>query len=242
MTATISPDKKLIVSGDYETIIVWDGLTGEPIWSLTGLDGPTRCLKISPDGKKVACGFAYNSYTGYDKDIEDICAIIILDSVEKDLWHVLKGHVSDVRDFAFVDNGAALLSCSEDKTIKLWDLDDGELIKTFYGHTDGVEHISVSPDGRHFATSSFDNTLRLWEMPFNRWLKSFDDHSSDVFYASYSPDGKRIVSASKDGEIRIFDAETGKCQNLLEGHENETISTMFSPDGNMIVSTSLVSR
>jgi WD40 repeat protein len=51
-----------------------------------------------------------------------------------------------------------------DKTIKLWRVSDGSLVRTLTGHTDSVWSVSFSPDGRLLASGSRDNTIKLWQV------------------------------------------------------------------------------
>ena len=65
---------------------------------------------------------------------------------------------------AFSPDGKTLVSGSEDKTIKLWDLETGHVLKTFEGHTGLVRGVAFSPDGRRIASVSQDMTVKLWDV------------------------------------------------------------------------------
>jgi WD40 repeat protein len=65
---------------------------------------------------------------------------------------------------AFSPDGRLLASGSRDKTIKLWEVASGSLVRTLTGHTDSVFSVAFSPDGRLLASGSDDNTIRLWDI------------------------------------------------------------------------------
>src|SRR5262249_55280124 len=89
----------------------------------------------------------------------------------------LTGHTSDIVNVAFSPDGRRALSSSWDRTVRLWDLEDGIELHRFEGHGDWVHGIAFSPDGR-FAIScgggtsedgghpaGIDFAIRLWQLP-----------------------------------------------------------------------------
>jgi WD40 repeat protein len=64
---------------------------------------------------------------------------------------------------AFHPEDRVVASCSEDKSIKLWNLDDGGLISTMTGHTDRVTGVCFDPTGKTIVSCSMDKTIRFWD-------------------------------------------------------------------------------
>jgi len=58
-----------------------------------------------------------------------------------------------------------MLSCSWDQTVRLWDVETGEVLHSFTGHEAEVQSAVFSPDRRHALSGSRDKTLRLWRLP-----------------------------------------------------------------------------
>nr|WP_229424505.1 hypothetical protein [Moorena producens] len=57
----------------------------------------------------------------------------------------IEAHGGDVRNVSFSPDGKLLASGSSDKTVKLWQVEDGKLLQTLEGHRSLVRSVSFSP-------------------------------------------------------------------------------------------------
>jgi dynein assembly factor with WDR repeat domains 1 len=65
----------------------------------------------------------------------------------------------------FNSQGTLLLTASQDKTAKIWDVETGECLQTLDNHTDEVFSGLFNYNGDLIITASKDNTINLWENP-----------------------------------------------------------------------------
>lgn len=73
---------------------------------------------------------------------------------------ILSGHSRSVLHCEFTPDGTVLATCSADKTVLLWNVATGELIRSLEGHTAEVTCCCFYENV--LATSSKDKTVVLW--------------------------------------------------------------------------------
>jgi WD40 repeat protein len=148
----------------------------------------------------------------------------------------LEGHSGTVISVSVSRDGKTLASGSQDKTIKLWNLDTGKEIRTLSGHTEDVWSVSFSPDGKTLASGSDDNTIKLWNLDTGKEISTLSGHTKTVNSVSFSPDGKTLASGSDDNTIKLWNLDTGKEIRTLSGHTEDVWSVSF--DGKTLASGS----
>jgi WD40 repeat protein len=82
-----------------------------------------------------------------------------------------------VRAVAVSPDGRFIVSGSDDRTVKVWELESGRLLRSLEGHTDWVRAVAVSPDGRFIVSGSVDRTVKVWELESGRLLRSLEGHT-----------------------------------------------------------------
>ena len=74
--------------------------------------------------------------------------------------HILEGHTGRVWCVAVSPDGSKIASASADFTVKLWDIQTGDLLQTF-GHLGEVRTVAFSPDGKLLASGGDDLEIKL---------------------------------------------------------------------------------
>ena len=123
-----------------------------------------------------------------------------------------------VKSVAFHPDGHTIASSGNHKTIRLRDVETGELLKQLR-HVDNVNSVAFHPDDHTLASASDDGTIRLWDIETGERLRTLEIrqyigflssvYRSPVFSVAFHPDGHIIASSSKDNAIRLWDARTG---------------------------------
>jgi WD40 repeat protein len=79
------------------------------------------------------------------------------------LLQALHGHHGYVHHAVFSPDGQTVLTCSADKTARLWNIERGGFLRVFRGHGATVNTAVFSADETRVLTASYDETARLWD-------------------------------------------------------------------------------
>jgi WD40 repeat protein len=154
----------------------------------------------------------------------------------------ISAHSSPVLSLAFSADGKWLASGSQNKTIKLWDLDNpGEqpLHTIADAHLSQVLSLEISNQHQVLVSGGADRTIKLWNLATGEKRSPkhiLEGHAGQVWCVAVSPDGSKIASASADFTVKLWDIQTGELLQTFTGHLGEVRSVAFSPDGQLIAS------
>jgi len=143
-----------------------------------------------------------------------------------------EGHQAAVTGLAVLD-GRRFLSCSQDTTLRLWEVESGKELRRFEGHAGPVAGLMLL-DGGRVVSGSEDKTLRLWDVESGKELRRFEGHAGKV--TSLAVLDGQVLSGSEDKTLRLWDVESGQELRRFEGHEGGVTSIAVA--GGRILSAS----
>src|SRR5205807_7896883 len=115
------------------------------------------------------------------------------------LEQTIENHADWVFGVSLAADGQHLLTCSRDKTAKVWDLKTKESVVTFPAHQNPVYGVTVSADGKQGFSAGEDNQVRAWNTSGDgRQLRASGGHGKAVFKVVRNPKQPLLATCSAD--------------------------------------------
>jgi WD40 repeat protein len=137
----------------------------------------------------------------------------------------------DWESVAVSRGGKQVLGAFQGGPVTLWDVQTGDVLRTFEG---GTAPVAFSPDERWVFTGSSNHVARLWDTQSANLVRALEGHTNALTGVVFSSDGQRLLTGSLDGTARLWDTQTGQAIYTL-AHTNSVVSVAFSPDGRQVL-------
>jgi WD40 repeat protein len=238
----VSPDGRYVLSGGFDSFILWDILQGKKIQTFThpkGMMGDRAPVAFSPDGKYFASG-------GKGTKLWDLAT----------RQEIMTFNDDRAVTIAFSPDGKNILCADPPVTgfisrdippnMKIFDVATGEEIRDFKLQKileNYIWSVAYSPDGKYFLSGSSGGKMILWNTSLGKSIRTVVGSEgftplNRVTAVSFSSDGKYALSGGSDSSVRLWNAKNLTQIKTFVGHERigGIISVAFSPDSKYALS------
>lgn len=232
-----SKDGKTLASGAYREVKLWRKSEGDDSseWKLektigTGAnDSPlldrVNALDFNDDDTMLAMGGGVPSRGG-----QIVLYSLKTDKVERALDEI---HSDSVTSLQFSTDGKKLVTGSADKFVRLINVEDGKVIRSFEGHTHQVLSVAMRKDGKVIASAGADNSLKFWDAETGERRKQSGASEREFTSVRYM-EGDTVVACSGDAKVRLF-KDSGNEAKSLPGPTDFMYAAAASGNGKFIV-------
>jgi WD40 repeat protein len=221
---------KMIVGHNYEGIHIIDISTKKELASLKLTDAAIFDIKTIGSNCAVATG------TGE-------VFIISIAGTQVSILHKIKASDKSARCISINRSLGIMAVGYSDHLVRIFSLDDFQLLQTLTGHTNSVFTVRFTPDGQKLITAGRDARFKVWNV--NTWelVETVVAHLYAINHIDFSPNGKHFVTCSMDKSVKVWDLATFKLLKVIDksrhaGHGTSVNKLLWSTHENQLISAS----
>ena len=187
---------------DMETLTVVSSWREPPI-DRGGKEGVALLARWCPDGKRVIT---------VDQDCIDehrISKINLWDAQSGKKVRSYSCHEDYILDVALTTHNERMLTASEDRTLRVWNLRTGNLESILTGHQAGLNRVIVLPGDKLAVSAAEEQTAKVWDLTVGKLKFDLAGHDSAIRDLDVISD-KIVRTVTLLGTATTWDCSNGK--------------------------------
>jgi eukaryotic-like serine/threonine-protein kinase len=241
-----SPDSKMAAAaGDDGTVRIWDTATGKQLHALKAGTNSIASLAFSPDGRRLAAGEAkFSPARGNPFEIyfpsDPAAKITVWRTMNFELEHSIPVGAG-VRAVAFSLDGRNLLSCADNQSVTVHEMETGRQVAVQTNFPGPVVDLALSPDGQEIAVASWfpyneSGQIQILDAVTLAEKRMLTADAGRILCLAISPTGTKLASAGAGQIVRFWDFASGSELPAIYGHRGNVVRLAFAPDGRTLAS------
>jgi U3 small nucleolar RNA-associated protein 15 len=225
-SSSVLPDTFAVTTG--ARIQIFSHKTRKIVKTITRFDDTAHSGEIRYDGRVLVAG-------------DETGAIQVFDVNSRAILKTWKEHKQPVWTTKWSpDESTTLMSCSDDATVRLWDLPSEHSVTNFRGHQDYVRSGCFMPgQGNNLLVSgSYDQTVKLWDSRVPAGAVMTFKHNAAVETVLCMPSGMTILAAA-ESQIAVLDVVAGRSLHMIKNHQKTVTALSLASNGERLISGGL---
>ncbi|MEM8895247.1 MAG: hypothetical protein AAGC88_11765, partial [Bacteroidota bacterium] len=150
---------------------------------------------------------------------------------------IRQGHMDAINVVKYTPDGKYVVSASEDKTIKLWDVNTGIDVKNFSGHPAPIKALTVTSDGQTIISGDAEGNIYIWSTEGSREPKlMIEAHEGAINTLNLFDGDQSFLSGGFDQTIKRWDINSGKLlKDLPESMTSEVRAIGIHPNQKLAI-------
>lgn len=191
------------------------------------VDDVAHSGNIRRDGRIIVAGGDSGAIQAFD--VKSRAILKTWKEHKQPVW-VTQWHPTELTD---------LMSCSDDRTVRLWDLPSDKSVMKFDGHQDYVRCGAFMPTQSGLLVSgSYDQTVRLWDSRAGGKAVMVFKHAAPIETVLPMPSGTAVLATS-DNVISVLDIVAAKPIHMLRNHQKAVTALSLANNGDRLLSGAL---
>jgi len=226
-SVAFSANGKVLASGSYQDVKLWDPETGALKQTIAGFADRVVALNYSPDGKYLATGGGPATEDGEVKVFEAGTGKPILD--------LKSAHSDTVLGVCFSPDSTKLATCGADKFVKVWEVPTGKFLKSFEGHTHHVLDVGWKADGKFLASAGADNAIKVWDFEKGEQARTVNNaHQKQITRLVFVGKTNSFLTSSGDAFAKQWNVDNGQPMRTFAGATDFLFAVAASADGKLV--------
>ncbi|PHH64744.1 hypothetical protein CDD81_4006 [Ophiocordyceps australis] len=204
-----SPSRTVFSASDDMSVKLWDLDSKQCVKTFRGHVGQVQQVLLMPSDFEPDVASADDRYAGSNKHNGDTASVASSSRSRSTTPNTELAMAADARASfgpGFVSDAARplppryMLTGGLDNTVRLWDVETGQCVRSMFGHVEGIW--GLVGDTLRVVTGANDSMTKIWEPRSGKCERSFTGHAGPVTCVGLS--GSRMASGSEDGEVRMY--------------------------------------
>ncbi|PIK43290.1 putative transducin beta-like protein 3 [Apostichopus japonicus] len=219
------------------------------LWQMNGEDNTLRCVAVgkghthsvlSVTASRLSRKFFVSGGEDMTFKVWRIPSELRKEAVSKDVTSLSvsfteKAHDKSINSLAISPNDKLLATGSQDRSAKLWHLEQEKFLGSFRGHKRGIWCVQFSPTDQALATSSADGTIKIWSISDFTCVKTFEGHDASVLKVSFLSRGMQLLSSGSDGLLKLWTIKQNECIKTFDDHDDKVWAVTSTLEEDQVV-------